>query len=167
MCVSGLIRTIKTQRLVIVMYQNSLKPTSRSWTHRKDQTASRDRTRDNREPKTIAQVAQEAGFSAEAGKSQSFVTSPSRKNEGTCTLFSREYTLLRSDPNSQLVRALCDNVHIGPVLDTKTTNLGRITFFWNPGAIEKRISTVVHGYSSVEGLNQHASQRLSFGALRR
>ena len=125
-CVSGLIRTIKTQKLVMVMYQNSLKPTSRSWTHRKDQTASRDRTRDNREPKTIAQVAEEAGFSAEVGKSQLFVT---RKNEGTCTLFCREYTPLRSDPNSQLVRALCDNVRIGPVLDTKTTNLGRTIFF--------------------------------------
>ena len=53
-----------------------------NWTHRKDVTASGDRMRDSEDSKTIALVSQEAGFSAEVGKGQSFVTRLSMKSEG-------------------------------------------------------------------------------------
>ena len=50
-------------------------------THRKDVTASGDRIRDHREPKTIAQVSQDAGFTTELGKGFFFCDSTSDKEQ--------------------------------------------------------------------------------------
>ena len=76
-------------------------------THRKDLTVFGDRMRDSKDHKTIAQVSKEAGFSAQGGKGQYFVTGPSIKREGQWTLVCEECTLLRDNPDSKLVCALC------------------------------------------------------------
>ena len=89
-------------------------------THRKDLTTSGDRMRHSNESKTIALVSQEAGLSAEVGKGHFLVTRPSLNNEGRWVLVCREYTLPRSNPNSEWVCVLKDNVRMGLVLDTKT-----------------------------------------------
>ena len=77
--------------------------------------------RENEDSNTNAQVLQEAGFSAEVGKGQYFVTRLSTINSEGPTLVCRKFSLPRSDPNAQ--SALKDNVRIGPVLDSKTTNM--------------------------------------------
>ena len=80
-------------------------------------------------------------------KTNFFVTRPSIKNEGRRTLACREYTLSHSDPNSELVCALKDNVRIGPTSNTETTNLS------GPYSLKSwhhrdKISKIVLGYSS-------------------
>ena len=87
--------------------------------------------------KTIAQVSQEAGYTAEVGKRQYFVTRLSMNSSVASTLVSREYTLLCRDRNSQLVCALNDNLRFGPVVEARTTYLfGRTTFHRSLDTIE-------------------------------
>ena len=97
-------------------------------THRKDLSASGDRKRDSKHSKTIAQVSQEAGFSAEVGKGQYFATRPSINNDGRWTLVCRGHSLLLSNPNAKLVCALTENVRIGSFLVYKDIKFGRTTF---------------------------------------
>ena len=79
--------------------------------------------RDKADSKTSAQVSQGAGFSPEVGKGHYFVTRLSINNSKGSTLVFKEYTLPRSDPNSQLVCFLKENERTDPVLDSKITNL--------------------------------------------
>ena len=66
--------------------------------HRKDPTATGDRMRENEENcKTIAQVWQEAKFSAEVGQGQYFVTRPSIKSSEGSRHECRQKTQPRSD----------------------------------------------------------------------
>ena len=67
--------------------------------HRKDPTAWGNRMRDNKNSKTMPQVSQEAGRSAEVGKGHLFATRPSVTREGRWTRVCRECTLPRSNPN--------------------------------------------------------------------
>ena len=84
-------------------------------THRQDLTASGDRMRDSEDSITIADVSQEAGFSAEVGKKPILCENrSSKKYAGRWTLAYREYTLPRSNPNSKLVCGLSCHVRIGP-----------------------------------------------------
>ena len=114
---------VKTKKLVIVKLPELSEADLTNSTHHKDPTSSGDRMRDSKHSETIAQVPEDAGFPAEVGKGQYFVTqtlNQERRNMDTCL---QEYALLRSTPDSKLLCALCDNVRSGPVLDTKTMNL--------------------------------------------
>ena len=52
------------------------------------------------------------------------MTRHSIKREGKLTLVCRESTKVpRDSSDSKFVCALCDNVRVGPVMDTKTMNL--------------------------------------------
>ena len=71
-----------------------------------------------------------------------------------------ESTLPRDNPDSKVVCALCDNVHIGPVLETNTTHLAGLH------SIEILVSSKknLHNCSWLlisRGLKQHASHILN------
>ena len=126
-CVSGLIRAIKNKDVRHREVPELSEADLTNVTHRKDRPlASGDRMRNSRHSNTIDQMSQDAGFSAEPGKSQYFVTRTSIKREGRWTLLCREHTLLRRKPDTKLVCVFCYNVRIDPMLDMKTRNLARL-----------------------------------------
>ena len=97
-CVSGLIRKNQNKEAWLREVPELSEADLENVTHRKDLTASGDRVQDSRDNKTIAHVSQEAGFSAQVGNGQFFVTRLSITNEVSWTLVCREYTLLRDNP---------------------------------------------------------------------
>ena len=140
-------RTTKTNKLVIGTFWSHLT----TLTQRKDVTGSG------------AQVAQDAGFSAEVGKGKYFVARPSIKRRGICTLACWEYSLPRSNPDSKFVCALCANVRFGTSLGYEDSEFGRITFYWSLGKSWYHWKKDLPNYSWVlisSGLDQSASQTL-------
>ena len=85
--------------------------------------------------KTIVQVSQQAGISAEVGKGLFFLPD-----------FRQMIQMAWSNPNSELVCALKDNVRVGPVLDTKT-NICHDKILLKSRDHRNRISKTVLGYS--------------------
>ena len=152
-CVIGLIGTIEVKKLIVIKVRNAQQITSWTWHTENVLTAPGNRMWDNEDSKTIAQVSQEAGFSANVWKGQYFVTRPSIDNSEGSTLVCKEYTPPRSDPNSQLVCALNDTVRTGLVLDSKTTNSA------GPDSIGVLIPSK-QNLPNCGGLNKYASQIL-------
>ena len=106
-------------------------------THRKDLTALGSRMRDNEDSKTISQVSQEAGFQHKLEKGQYVVTRLSIKKSEGSTLVFKEYSLLRSDRDTQLVCDLRENVRIGSVVEATTIYIYIYIYIyiwqdWNP-----------------------------------
>ena len=71
--------------------------------------------------KTIAQVSQEAGYSGEVGQGQHFVSRLSIHNAGRWTITCMQRACMHYF--AAIPMRFDGDVRIGPVLETKTTNL--------------------------------------------
>ena len=102
--------------------------------------------RDRKDSNTKAQVSQDSGFPAVVGNCQILCDQTLKhKRRKIYTCLQRAHITLEQ---SRFKISMCSDilriiVRIGPILDMKTTNFGRITFYCCLDTIEKRISNIV------------------------